>query len=68
MTKMIKMVFVAAFAGYGVYANQRAEAMSNLMLANVEALIGGEYDKGGPYICYMRQGNVWGNLTLTKNI
>ena len=39
------MAFVAAFAalaGYGVYANQRSEAMSDLMLANVEALASGE--------------------------
>lgn len=41
MTKMVKIAFVAAFvaiAGYGVYANQKTDAMSNLMLANVEAL------------------------------
>ena len=41
MKKMIKIAFVAAFvaiAGYGVYTNQKAETMSDLMLANVEAL------------------------------
>ena len=45
MKKMIKIAFVAAFvaiAGYGVYANQKVESMSDLMLANVEALAGGE--------------------------
>lgn len=41
MKKVIKITFVAAFAaiaGYGVYANQKADAMSDLMLTNVEAL------------------------------
>ena len=36
MKKILKMAFVAAFAavaGYGVYANQQSEAMSDLMLA-----------------------------------
>ena len=39
--KIMKAAFVAVFAavaGYGVYMNQRTEAMSDLMLANVEAL------------------------------
>ena len=41
MKKFLKFAFVAIFvatAGYGVYASQRAEAMSDLALANVEAL------------------------------
>ena len=41
----MKIAFVAAFAtvaGYGVYTNQRTETMSDLMLANVEALASGE--------------------------
>lgn len=45
MKKFVKIAFVAAFAaiaGYGVYANQKADTMSDLMLANVEALAGGE--------------------------
>lgn len=45
MKKIIKIAFVAAFAavtGYGVYTNQRTETMSDLMLANVEALASGE--------------------------
>lgn len=29
---------VAAIGGYGVYANQKTDVMSDLMLANVEAL------------------------------
>ena len=45
MKKVIKLAFVAAFvavAGYGVYANQTSDAMSDLALANVEALASGE--------------------------
>lgn len=40
-----KFAFVAALvavAGYGVYASQKSNAMSDLMLANVEALADGE--------------------------
>ena len=47
MKKIKKVAFVAAFAavaGYGVYTNQRTETMSDLMLANVEALASGESD------------------------
>lgn len=50
MKKMIKIAFVAAFAaiaGYGIYANQRADAMSDLVLANVEALARGEISNPG---------------------
>mgnify|MGYP001164533280 FL=1 len=72
MKKVIKLAFVAVFvavAGYGVYANQTSNAMSDLALANVEALASGEYPgspnpgskcPGGPYMSYMGQGNVWG--------
>ncbi|EGF56889.1 hypothetical protein HMPREF9446_02032 [Bacteroides fluxus YIT 12057] len=45
MKKLIKIAFVAVFAvvaGYGVYTNQKSETMSDLMLANVEALASGE--------------------------
>ena len=41
MKKFMKMAFVAAFAaiaGYGVYANQKVDTMSDLALANMEAL------------------------------
>lgn len=41
MKKFLKYAFVAAFAtvaGYGVYSSQKADTMSDLMLANVEAL------------------------------
>ena len=40
MKKVIKLAFVAAFvavAGYGVYANQTSDAMSDLVLANIDA-------------------------------
>ena len=42
MKKVIKLAFVAAFvavAGYGVYTNQTSDAMSDLALVNVEALV-----------------------------
>lgn len=63
MKKMIKIAFVAAFvaiAGYGVYTNQKTDAISDLMLANVEALAGGEnpmcpngcISDGGGCLCY----------------
>ena len=46
MKKFVKIAFVAAFAaiaGYGVYANQKVDTMSDSMLANVEALADNEY-------------------------
>ena len=52
MKKMIKIAIVAAFVaieGYGVYTNQKSETLSDLTLANVEALAGGE--SGGYYCC-----------------
>ena len=52
MKKVIKLAFVAAFvavAGYGVYANQTSDAISDLALANVDALAQGE--SGGSYCC-----------------
>lgn len=39
--KLIRLAFTAALvaiAGYGIYANQNTDSMSELMLANVEAL------------------------------
>lgn len=53
MKKIIKVAFVAAIAaiaGYGVYANQKADAMSDLVLANVEALVRGEIIIGDPCV------------------
>ena len=63
MKKVIKLAFVAAFvavAGYGVYTNQTSDAMSDLVLANVEALANSESDmclngcvsNGGGCLCH----------------
>lgn len=38
MMKIALVAAVAAMAGYGVYANQTKEMMSDVMLENVEAL------------------------------
>lgn len=49
MKKLVKITVVVAFAliaGYGVYANQKTDAMSDLALANVEALASGEWGTG----------------------
>lgn len=55
MRKFIKLAFVAAFAaiaGYGVYTGQKSDEMSDLLIANVEALAdsseGGASPCGGP--------------------
>ena len=54
MKKMIKIALVGAFvavAGYGVYASHEAEILSDLALANVEALAsGGEVIVGRPCV------------------
>ena len=45
MKRFLKYAFVAAFAtiaGYGGYASQKSDTMSDLALANVEALASGE--------------------------
>lgn len=47
--KIITVAFVAAlgiFAGYTAYNTQKPEAMSEIALANVEALAEGEIDGG----------------------
>ena len=47
MNKLVKIGFVAVFAaiaGYGVYTSQKNEFMSDLALANVEALAMDESD------------------------
>lgn len=53
MKKLVKITVVVAFAaiaGYGVYVNQKTDALSDLALANVEALAdGGEW---GSTTCY----------------
>ena len=60
MKKVIKLAFVAAFvavAGYGVYANQTSDAMSDLALANVEALAQSESSGGYAYVYYPQPGD-----------
>ena len=57
--KLIRLAFAAALvviAGYGIYANQKTDSMSELMLANVEALaddseITPTYCPGGRHLC-----------------
>ena len=52
MKKIMKIAFVAVFAavaGYGVYTNQKVDTMTDLMLANVEALANYEWDSNGWY-------------------
>ena len=54
MKKFMKIAFVAAFAaiaGYGVYANQKVDTMSDLMLANVETLARYEVNPDCPNGC-----------------
>lgn len=49
MKKFMKVAFVAIFAvtaGYGVYSSQKADVMSELALADVEALASGEGGNG----------------------
>lgn len=53
MKKFIKFAFVAAFAaiaGYGVYTSQKSDSVSDLLLANVEALALGEVIIGQPCV------------------
>lgn len=60
MKKVIKLAFVAAFvavAGYGVYANQTSNAMSDLALANVEALAQSESSGGYSGVYYPQPGD-----------
>lgn len=64
MKKITKIAFIAAFvavAGYGVYANQQSEIMSDLMLANVEALASGE--SGTTRYQTMGTCSMWGGIT-----
>ena len=50
---ILKLVFASAFAlvaGYSIYASQKKVEMSNLAMANVEALASGEVIVG-PWYC-----------------
>lgn len=54
MKKLKKIAFVAALAavaGYGIYTNQKVDSMSDLMLANVEALARYEINPDCPNGC-----------------
>ena len=53
--KVALVAAVAAIAGYGVYAHQTKEMMSDVMLENVEALATDENIEGGgiTLICYV---------------
>ena len=60
MKKLVKITVVVVFAliaGYGVYANQKTDAMSDLALANVEALASGEWGTG--FNCRWADDNYW---------
>lgn len=49
-TNILKVILVAAFAlvaGYNVYHSQKTEVVSNITLANIEALARPEGDDGG---------------------
>ena len=46
MYEKINLAAIAAVASYGVYTNQAKETMSDVMLANVEALARGEGTHG----------------------
>ena len=54
----IKAAFVAAFAsiaGYGVYTSQQKVEMSDLAMANVEALANGEDEGGKKHVIILLQ-------------
>ena len=57
---ILKATLVAAFAliaGFNVYNSQKSDVMSELALANVEALAGGEWGTG--FNCRWADGNYW---------
>ena len=45
------VVAVAAVAGYNIYTNLKSNTMSDMMLANVEALASGEINQMCPNGC-----------------
>ncbi|MCR6503198.1 NVEALA domain-containing protein [Bacteroides sp. KH569_7] len=54
MKKIMRVAFVAAFAaiaGYSVYESQKVDVISDLMLANTEALANSEVIVGQPCAC-----------------
>ena len=69
--KILKVVFVSAFAlvaGYSVYASQQKVEMSDLAMANVEALASGENDHSQKiWERYYRPDGTGYNCTKTGN-
>lgn len=66
--KILKIVFSSAFAlvaGYSVYASQQEKTMSDLALANVEALAGNEWE--GDNECHMDT-TFWECLKYTQGL
>ena len=62
---ILKLTLVAAFvvsAGYSVYTSQVNEELSDLALANIEALAGGESDRWCPDSCKEWSGNSGGGI------
>ena len=62
MKKILRKILVAlivASVGYGVYASQQDVEMSDLAMANVEALAGGESDGGYHITCYSGIGSAF---------
>ena len=58
---ILKLTLVAAFvvsAGYSVYTSQVNEDLSDLALANIEALAGGELPEIG-VVCDYNPGRCW---------
>lgn len=54
MKNIVKFAFIAVFtavAGYGVYVSQKPDTMSELMLANVEALASDSESGSNTYCC-----------------
>ncbi|WP_462357953.1 NVEALA domain-containing protein [Phocaeicola coprocola] len=69
--KILKVVFVSAFAlvaGYSVYASQQKVEMSDLAMANIEALASGENDHSQKiWERYYRPDGTGYNCTKTGN-
>lgn len=64
MKKFIKIVFVTVFAtvaGYGIYTTQKTDSISDLALANVEALA--QNESGKDVYCCGNYGNCMYTVT-----
>ena len=60
IAKATLVAVVAVVAGYGIYSNQKADNMSDLMLANVEALARYELPEVD-IACGSSEGKCWGD-------